>query len=157
MKKTVSLIIMFALALTLLFSCGKAEESIAVYEFDIDALAGSIASSVSFDDSLVRLSGESAEMRYVFGYDRIAAYAGSGATAEVVIVCEFADNEAAEKGMSNIRAYLDAQHTMFEDYNVSELPKLENAMLQRYGRYTVCVVAPDTSAAYDAVGNAAGI
>lgn len=142
-----------ALMLVCAVSCGNKEPPAdgdtaenKEYSFDTDVLAAEIAEKVSFGDSMVKLSDESASMRYVFGQEKITAYAGSGATAEVILVCSYADEDDAGKGAGYIASYIEQQKILFADYNVDEMPKLDSAFIGQYGRYTVCVVAADVSA-----------
>lgn len=143
----------FAAALLISFaSCNQKNEFTDV-EFDIESLASKLYEGCVFDDELVRLSDELTATRYNFGGVKAVAYAGSGATAEVIIIVEYADKETAANSIYLVKNYVKDQITFFEGYNANELPKLHSALCRTYGKYAVLCVSGDTVRAQEIVEN----
>lgn len=83
------------------------------------------------------------------GQDGVEAvsYHSTGATAEEVSVFRFADEEAAKAFVPRAQIYLADQLEANGGYRPLELPKLENARLERRGSTVLLLVAADYQAA----------
>lgn len=77
----------------------------------------------------------------------LASYHSTGATAEEVSVFRFADEEAAKAFVPRAQIYLADQLEANGGYRPLELPKLENARLERRGSTVLLLVAADYQAA----------
>lgn len=77
----------------------------------------------------------------------VVAYRSTGATAEEVAVMAFADEEQAGEYERWVPSYLDEQREANKDYRPQEMPKLDNALVQRRGRTVLVLVADDYEAA----------
>lgn len=148
---SLAVIMLFIAAFT--FSCGGKSEA-ADYTFDIQRLALMLTADIPFDDELIRLEDDAVSLMYNFGGINTVVYAGSGATPEVIIITECGDGEADE-AVGKMKKYIADQITLFTDYNASQLPKLQTAVCEAFGRYAICVVGPDSAAARTVIENQA--
>lgn len=145
------LFILIAAAFILAGCAETGETDYSALSLDAGTAAETISSGLVFDDTLARISDERASQLYPFGAESLAAYAGSGATAEVVIVAQYSDPAAATAALTMYDSYLSDQKTLFTDYNASELPKLESAVCETKGCYVFCIVNSDATAAQNLI------
>lgn len=71
----------------------------------------------------------------------------SGATCEEAAVLILDSSQSAEKAEQALTDYLENQITSNQDYRPTEIPKLENAILERRSDTVLLVVANDREAA----------
>ena len=145
-------IILTALILIVcLSSCGDKYENSVI---DINALADSIMTSVTFDDQLVQISEATMKTAYNFGeYTNMVVSTGSGATAEEVILIECADAAAADKIYMSVDTYYKNKKFYFKDYNPEETYKLDDPIFVRIGKYVIYCVSPNTAEVQNLLNN----
>jgi hypothetical protein len=124
-------------------SCGDKYETAVI---DINSLADKIISGITFDDQLMQISEENIKLIYNFGeYVNMIVYAGSGATAEEIILIECADSSTADKIYLNVDTYYKNKKFYFKDYNPDETYKLDKPIFARIGKYVIYCVSPNTA------------
>ena len=141
------LLTLLLLAATLLTLSCKQEESAPEYAIDPAVLAEQLATELKFDDTLVALTTEATALKFPYGQASAFCWAGSGATAEIVLAAAYPDPAAAEAALPRFEAYLDSQANLFATYNAAEVPKIESAVCSAFGRWIVMTVCPDPDAA----------
>lgn len=122
-------------------------------------LAAALLEGLEFDDQPERLDQDAAMT--VLGLESwrdqtedCAAYMGSGATPEQIVVLQAADEESARQiGQSLKESYLPQLKDSFADYAPAELPKIEDARLETRGRTVALCVCPDGDAAQTILDN----
>jgi len=127
-------------------SCSPADKY-ADAELDTEVLVSAMQNGLFFDDELVRLDDELVAQKYNFGGNKTVILAGSGATAEEIIIVEYSDAPSAKNGLEKLNSHLSEQKNLFKNYNASEMPKLESALCRTYGRFVIYCVSSDTAAA----------
>lgn len=75
------------------------------------------------------------------------AFRSAGATCEEIAVLTFADESAAELAAGALKAYVDSQIDSNRNYRPQEIPKLEDAKIDRRGSALLLLVAADAEAA----------
>lgn len=142
--------------ISLLFTgCGNGDDT--PIEIDINAVANSIHESVEFEDELILLDSEA--VKYLYGIDdsiSAAVYSGSGATAEEVAVFDAGTAEVGEAMLQTVQKHVDEQIESFKNYVPTEIPKLEDAVIVREGRYVILCVAEDDETAKSVINEAVG-
>ena len=130
----------------LLVSCGSQQTK----DVDIEALAGEIVQTVSFDDTLEEIDDSMISMMYdISGYQDAVLYKGSGATAEEVALFRMENNEDAKTALSEAKAHIQSQIDAYESYMPDEVSRLEDAVVRQDGVYVSVVVSADPAAAED--------
>ena len=146
MKRIVPCFLVASLLLIFMCACshGKAQTDISV---DIEQTAADIVENVEFRDELDTV-GESAVKRlYDMPENAFAVvYIGSGATAEEVAVFEFEDADSSQAFIESAKKHIDEQIESYENYVPEEVPVLESAIVESYGRYVVVCVTDDPGA-----------
>lgn len=139
------LIVLLTAALVLMSACstqGKADLSI-----DLDAAAAELLESGVFEETLT-LADEGIAKK-LYGIENVAAlrlYVGSGATASELAIFEFKAEDAAKSALPLAQERVASQKESFASYLPGEVKKLEDAVVEQYGRYVVvCVSAGDAS------------
>ena len=147
-----------ALCVLCLTACGGQSQQPAAYQTgDLDELVQAGA----FSEELETLDGDMAFMLYALSEYELerdalqdcAVLRSSGATCEEGAVLLFADEAAAQKAEQALGDYLAAQIRANEDYRPGEIPKLEEALLQRRGSTLLLVVAADMDAVTQTLEN----
>lgn len=140
MKKII--IITIAVIMFLINSCGDKYENVVI---DIRAVSDDILTKIIFDDQLVLLNEDNMKLTYNFGeYVDMVVYAGSGATAEEIIIVECTDSAAADKMYINLDIYYKNKKFYFKGYNPDETYKLDEPVFIRLGKYVIYCVSPNT-------------
>jgi len=137
-----------ALCLVGLTACGGQEQQ--PDSFDT-AVLDELVQAGAFSEPLETLDGDMAFLLYALSDHEVerdalqecAVLRSSGATCEEGSVLLFADEASAQKAEQALRDYLAAQIRANEDYRPAEVPKLENALVQRRGSGVLLVVAAD--------------
>ena len=143
MKKVTLLVLALALLLSAA-GCGKPKT------IDMDALATELANAGIYDDILSQMPQDMAERFYDMDDGdvvRAILYYGTGATAEEICILQCKDEKTAEKAEENARTHIQNQKTSFENYVPSEIPKLDDAVVESSGVYVIVVVSKDASTA----------
>ncbi len=76
------------------------------------------------------------------------AFRSTGATCEELALLTFADEASAQTAAFALAGYIAAQVEVNKDYRPKELPKLEQAVLERRSTTVLLMVANDYEAAY---------
>ena len=141
MKRMIALLLAMGM---LLFSCKDQENK----EIDVASAAEGIVSALSWDDELSLVDDQVASSLYEIpdGLEDVALYLSSGATAEEVAVFAFSTEDGAKSMEQNLQKRIDSQIAGFSDYVPDEVPRLENAVIYRDGRYLAFCVSGDDDA-----------
>ena len=146
MKKWTITFGMAAVALSLTACGGSKEKEISV---EVPKLAEELLSTVTSD----QLSETAADMLpsiYFYEADDVAeavAYASSGATACEVAVIESKDAGNTEEIEKLFQTRVDNQSALYASYNEAEVSRLDDAIIESAGAYTVLCVCDDKDAA----------
>jgi len=132
-------------------SGGAASEPAPWQEGDVDAILKAGACS----EELEELDMDTAWMLFKladYGLERDSLTGGAyfrsaGGTCEEVAVLLFADEDAAEKAVEALEAYVRSQIDANADYRPADIPKLENAWLERRRATVLLAVVNDLEAA----------
>ena len=142
------------LCLLLLLSGCAGGESVTI---DTGALARSLLEGGVFDEPLNAVEPDA--IRLLVGEEltgeEILAYLGTGATAEELLIVTAAGEEAAEDCLALLQDHLDERRELYAGYLPGEVYKLENACLERFGRYVILCVAADFETAGALIDSAA--
>lgn len=143
MKK--GLIMLLTAALVLLSACSAPDKG--DLKVDLDAAAEELLESDMFEETLT-LADEGIAKK-VYGIDSAESfrlYVGSGATASELALLEFESEEDAKAALPLAQERVASQKESFAAYLPEEVKKLEDAVVEQYGRYVVvCVSAGDAS------------
>ena len=147
MKKQTLAVLLAALLFT---SCSGTK----VKDVDIDALAESIVTTVSFDDELEMIDDNMISMLYdIDGYVDAVLYKGSGATAEEVAVFKMETDADAKTACEEAKAHIRSQIAAYESYMPDEVARLEDAVVRQDGCYVSVVVSADSETAEKLLGD----
>lgn len=139
----------FFAALIMLFSfvgCGDKGDVL----IDAEALAADISELfVASDIELVQLNAESVDIRYGIGglYDFIYAEASITVSSDEILVVEAKDEDKAAKIFEMLGVYRDERAELFASYAPEQVSKLEDALLERAGKYVIFVASDSTDEA----------
>ena len=156
MKRRLAL--MLALMLTLgLAACGGSDEpENACY---VPRHVADIDQAGAFSETLEELDGDVAFTLYRLAdygltqedMKECAVLRSAGATCEEAAVLGFTDSDKAESAEQAMKDYVQSQIDANRDYRPAEIPKLEEALVDRRGESVLLVVAEDRQAAEHAV------
>ena len=149
MRKS-GLVATLAAGMLLLAACGSESKTI-----DAAALADSLATDISYDDTLEKLGDDDVSM-YIEVPEGVKSYVymGSGSTAEEVAVFEAPDKDTAVTVKDNVQTYLDDQSDSFQDYIPEESKRIGNAVLEQKGQYVILCVSGDSDSAKEIIEKA---
>ena len=145
-----------ALALALVFAlagCGAGEKE----PVDIGALGQRLVEAATFGEPMNAL--DSSVALGLYGAPEgtsVAAWAGTGATAEEVAVFDCGSAENADSLMQSLEQRNEVRASQYADYDPEEVPKIENAVLLSGGQYVVLLVAQDPGNAASVAAEALG-
>ncbi|MCM1106885.1 MAG: DUF4358 domain-containing protein [Blautia sp.] len=124
-------------------------------EIDAASLAASLASEVTYDDTLEALDEELSGMYFEMEENVTATlYMGSGTTAEEVAVFEAQDEDTAKTQLSHVQDYLDSQKEAVQDYQPEEVKRIEGAVVEQRGKYVILCVSADSTKAKEIIEEA---
>ncbi len=149
--KFLPLIIVLVITFLTAASCSSDNDDYEGAVFDIDKTALTFLTDLKFGDELVLIEDETVQLKYNFGGDKTVVYAGSGATPEIIIAVKCSTRDAALDVFAKIDGFIGEQKNIFDDYNTSERPKLDEAVYDVYGSYVFCVVSADTAQSVEAI------
>lgn len=152
MKKILHMALALSLALALA-ACGGKEEKYTTGDVQAMVDAG------AFSEELEELDGDTAFLLYKladYGLDegdvkKCAVLRSAGATCEEGAVLVFTSGDKAETAEAALKDYVQSQIDANTDYRPEEIPKLENAYIDRRGESLLLVVASDLDAAKEAL------
>ncbi|MBQ8208761.1 MAG: DUF4358 domain-containing protein [Clostridia bacterium] len=139
----------FLFAFTMLFalaSCGEKKE----ITIDIEALAAEISEIYKDGEiELTNIGEETVDINYgIKGlYSYVHCEGSITLTSDEILVIEATDEANAEKAYEIIEEYRLERIKLYSSYAMDQVPKLEDALLERAGKYIIFVVSEDTSEA----------
>ena len=146
MKKIIiALIAVLMLALSLA-SCGGSE-------VDVTGLADELLNNAEFSETLTEVSENVVKKRLALEDDEVemcAAFKGTNAVVDEIIVIKTSDTDAVEEKMQN---YLDSQIEQYKSYRADEVPKLENAVIYALNNTVVYCVSEDSDKAMQIISD----
>ena len=149
MKKGLLSLLLLALALSLLASCGTPAVTI-----DLHALADDLVANAAFIDEPVKRRDDTVADRYdCSGYVTAVAYATGGATAEEIALFEAENADAAAAIFEAMEYYLSTQRRSYESYNPEGVVNLNGAILEQHGNYILYCVCGDAASAADIIAS----
>ena len=126
-------------------------------EIDINGLGQQLVEAAEFGEPMNALDGDVALGLYAAPEGAsVAAWAGTGATAEEVAVFDAGSAENAAALKSGLEQRNQSRIELYAGYNPAEVPKLEDAVILTGGPYVVLIVAADASAAKAIAADALG-
>lgn len=146
MKRIVPILTAACMILALLIGCAPQKTA---KEYDIHALAKSVADSGSFTDILSDVSTSQAVKLYKIDESLIkdcAVYCSTGATTEEIGIFQCADEDSAGIVVTAAKARAEAQKVAYESYAPGEIPKLDDAVIESDGVYVFYIVSDDPTA-----------
>lgn len=152
-KRLVGILLVCCMAIGMLAGCGSSTEVV----IDTEALADNIYAGVTWQDQIGEVSLSKALSLYGISSDSVVSgkvYISTNATAEEIAVLEASSSEQADELQEGLEARVEAQKSSFESYNAAEVPKLEQALIYKNGKYVVLVVCDDVSEAQAIVDDA---
>ena len=155
MKHSLTKLLCLTAALCLLLGACSAPADSGSAAFDPEAATQAVLDSGAFSVELTELD---AALLYDFsgyGLDSSTltaskAYSASG-FAEQVSVTVWKDEASAQAAVDMFKTYLEDMAATYKDYAPSEVPKLENAVLEQRGTSVLLAVANDADAVKTAV------
>lgn len=144
-------------ALATLLLCTACSQASA--DMDVSEVASQLAGGVAFGEELTQLDDGAVERVYRLDPSLVTAsstYVGSGATVDEVGVFECADDSAAQQVEAALQERLETEEADYADYKPEEVPKLQDAVLERSGKYVVLCVTADADTARGIVQEAMG-
>jgi len=146
MKKLIVFVLTLVMCLSL-FACGSKE-------IDVKALADSLKDGITYTDILFDVSDDMISTMYELPETvKGVAYAGSGATAEEVAVFEATDENEAKDVETALKARLDSRADSYASYLPDEVEKIENAVVERCGKYVAMCVSDSPDQASKIISN----
>jgi hypothetical protein len=145
MKKRTTILCTAAMAL-MLTACGGTREAVTI---DTAALASDLQAAVT-SDTLTETASELLPNIYFYDADSVesaVAYASSGATACEIAVVESKEEKNTSDVEKRFQTRVDNQSDLYASYNEGEVTKLDNAIIESKGVYTVLCVCDDTEKA----------
>lgn len=152
MKKWTLMLCAAAMVLGLTACGGKKEKEVSV---DAPKLAEELLTTVT-SDSLTETASDMLASIYFYEPDDVAsavAYASSGTTACEVAVIQSKDAGNAEAMEKLLQTRVDNQSNLYASYNEAEVSRLDDAIIESAGAYTVLCVCDDTAKAKDILKN----
>ncbi len=146
MKKLTLLFCLAAVALGTT-ACGSTKEK--EISVDVPKLAEELLTTVT-SDQLSETAVDMLPSIYFYEPDDVAsaaAYASSGATACEVAVIQSKDAKNTEEIEKLLQTRVDNQSALYASYNEAEVTRLDDAVIESAGAYTVLCVCDDTDKA----------
>lgn len=142
--KALTVAICILSAALLICGCNGGYENVVI---DVEKVASEINANAEFDDTLVKLSDDVVRVKYpsLIDSEKTVIYAGSGATAEEIIILELSDAKSANVCSEKLKTHNSEMRKTFTDYNSSELPKIDSAVNVVRGKYVIYCVSCDAS------------
>lgn len=117
-------------------------------------LARTLNADVEHGETLTELDGGGLGRVYRIDAADVAdaaGYTGSGATVDQISVWKAVNEQAADRIWDTLRSYLDTQIENYSSYMPDEVPKLEDAVLQRSGEYIALCISEDPETAREII------
>ncbi len=145
MKKRIAFLLALICILSALAGCGGKKE------LDPQALADDLLANAGFVDSLNKLEPVIVPMLYAGlnenDYSSVLAYAGTGATAEEIVIFTARDEAAAKRISAVAETHIKDRIESFKNYGPAAAMALDSATLKQSGNHVVVVVCSDSAGA----------
>jgi tRNA A58 N-methylase Trm61 len=156
-KATLTFIKILLLILTIAIVSGGCQNQDEV-SLDLQKIADALMTQIQFDDTLYPVDSDL--LSVLVGIDasetgEAIAYAGTGATAEEIVLLKFVDEDGAKAGYDALEAHLQSQKSDFEDYVPAEVARIDAATLERQGTYVLLCVTSESAKAEEIFKEAA--
>ena len=155
-KLFICMMLVSAMALCLA-ACGGGETPAQTKDYDVLAIADSIAQNVSFEDEYLtrvadvafELNRDNIELDSIVEEDGVkqASVYVSGAYPEMIFSLKAVDEAAAQKAMAAIEEIIKNYTTNYTNYGPEQVSKLESAVKVQRGNYVFVIVSNDNAAA----------
>lgn len=155
MRKQWRILAALLAVLLLCTACSAADNA----QIDVNKLAASLLEGVAFGETLTQLDTDAVERVYRIDPSLVTAasmYIGSGATVDEVSVFEAVDESAAEQIEKALQQRLATEEEDYADYKPEEVPKLQNATLERSGKYVALCITSDSETAKSLIEDTMG-
>lgn len=153
MRRVTGVLLAAAVLVVLAAGCSQG----GAVDVDVTSLASDLATKVTYGEELTPLDTEGAERAFRVDAADVAkaeAYVGSGATVDEVSVWEAVDDNAAQTIEQELTDRIAQRKADYADYMPEEVPKLDEAIVARSGKYVVTCVTADAAAAQDIIDKA---
>ncbi len=144
MKRKIAWLLALVCLLTAFTGCGGKKE------LEPRAFVDELLSGAKFTDSLDQLDDSIVPLLYGVDeadYTSAIVYAGTGATAEEIAVFTARDDAAADRLLTAARTRVDDRIESFKNYGPAAAMSLENAIVEKSGKYVIVVVCSDSEGA----------
>ncbi len=144
MKRKIAWLLALVCLLTAFTGCGGKKE------LEPRAFVDELLSGAKFTDSLNQLDDPVVPLLYgvdAADYTSAIVYAGTGATAEEIAVFTARDDAAADRLLTAARTRVDDRIESFKNYGPAAAMSLENAIVEKSGKYVIVVVCSDSEGA----------
>lgn len=145
-----------AIACLLAFSaCGEqTEDNQNAKDFSSDSLVQDILSNVTFSDDLEKADDEAASFTFSFSVDtEILLYRTNGYYADELAVFTSASSSDADTVYDTVTAHIQDLKDSFSAYLPEEVPKIEDAILEKYENYVILCITDDSDTAKDIIAD----
>lgn len=116
-------------------------------EIDIEMLAKELLENVTFEDELTAVEQAMGSKIYEVEDDvKNIVYISSGATSEEIALFEFQNEEAAKTGYEKAKDRVERQKENYATYIPEEVSRLDQAIIEKYGKYVILCITNDQSA-----------
>lgn len=112
---------------------------------DASTVADTISASVSFSETLTKVSANVELKKYGIDEDLVSDAAGYSSTAAVVDEIAVFKTDDTAAVYEKAQAYIAAQKESYTSYAPNEVPKLDSAVIEEIGDYVIVCVSDDTS------------
>ncbi len=144
MKRKIAWLLALVCLVLALTGCGGKKE------LEPRAFVDELLSGAKFTDSLDQLDDSIVPLLYgvdAADYTSAIVYAGTGATAEEIAVFTARDDAAADRLLTAARTRVDDRIESFKNYGPAAAMSLENAIVEKSGKYVIVVVCSDSEGA----------
>ena len=144
MKRKIAWLLALVCLVSALTGCGGKKE------LEPRAFVDELLSGAKFTDSLDQLDDSIVPLLYgvdAADYTSAIVYAGTGATAEEIAVFTARDDAAADRLLTAARTRVDDRIESFKNYGPAAAMSLENAIVEKSGKYVIVVVCSDSEGA----------
>ena len=144
MKRKIAWLLALVCLLSALAGCGGKKE------LEPRAFVDELLANAKFTDSLNQLDDPVVPLLYgvdAADYTSAIVYCGTAATAEEIAVFTAKDDAAADRLLTAARARVDKQIESYKSYGPAAAMTLENAVVEKSGKYVVVVICTDSQGA----------
>lgn len=109
---------------------------------EVNGLAYYLLQKITFVDELIKIDDDTVKSLYeITDFIAQEVYISSGATAEEIAIISFSNDEDTNKGIEKAKKRIEILHNSFKDYIPSEIPKIENAFIEKIGHNVVVCIS----------------